>query len=153
MASGVSSSIGGATGATPRLGKSFSSDSPFAINMSGGGSSSSPILNGSDGSGRWQPNNPPGFDIRTNRALDENDRLGGIGSSLDSFLAQGQAVMGNLAGQRDMLKGEFARYLSSSEPYAYRQCSARHSTTITVCGKYIGAVTRDDHLHRAANKG
>ncbi|KAK4057677.1 protein transport protein bos1 [Microbotryomycetes sp. JL221] len=102
-ASGVSSSFS-ATGATPRLGRTassqgFSSDSPFSINMS----ASASTQNG-DGSGRWQPNNPPGFDIRTNRALDENDRLGGIGSSLDSFLAQGQAVMGNLASQRDMLK-------------------------------------------------
>ncbi|KAK4055115.1 protein transport protein bos1 [Microbotryomycetes sp. JL201] len=112
-ASGVSSSFS-TTGATPRLGRTpssqgFSSDSPFAINMS----ANSPMMNG-DGGGRWQPNNPPGFDLRTNRALDENDRLGGIGSSLDSFLAQGQAVMGNLANQRDMLKGTQRRLLSAA---------------------------------------
>jgi Golgi SNAP receptor complex protein 2 len=59
-----------------------------------------------DGAGRWAPNNPPGYDMRTNRALDEHDRFGGINSSLDGFLAQGQAVMGNLANQRDLLKGE-----------------------------------------------
>lgn len=44
--------------------------------------------------------------MRINRALDEHDRFGGINSSLDGFLAQGQAVMGNLANQRDILKGE-----------------------------------------------
>jgi golgi SNAP receptor complex member 2 len=45
--------------------------------------------------------------MRINRALDEHDRFGGISSSLDGYLAQGQAVMGNLANQRDMLKGRF----------------------------------------------
>lgn len=54
--------------------------------------------------------------MRINRALDEHDRFGGINSSLDGYLAQGQAVMGNLANQRDMLKGESspARLLNST---------------------------------------
>ncbi|SGY33735.1 BQ5605_C002g01535 [Microbotryum silenes-dioicae] len=81
-------------------------ESPFSINMAPSPSS--------DGSGRWTTNNPPGYDLRTNRALDEHDRFGGINSSLDGFLAQGQAVMGNLANQRDLLKGTQRRLLSAA---------------------------------------
>lgn len=108
--SGVSSgfSSGTASRLTRTNSVSVTHESPFAINMSNGGASaaSSPQLGGSnDGSGRWQPNNPPGYDIRTNRALDEHDRMSGVSSSLDGFIAQGQAVMGNLANQRDLLKG------------------------------------------------
>lgn len=54
--------------------------------------------------------------MRINRALDEHDRFGGINSSLDGYLAQGQAVMGNLANQRDILKGA---YLSSAAVVGY----------------------------------
>ena len=42
---------------------------------------------------------------RTNAALDEHSFIHDTGSQLDSFIAQGQAVLGNLTGQRDMLKG------------------------------------------------
>lgn len=116
-ASGVSSAFSSqaAGGASSRLSRtnsvSITHESPFAsINMSNTGSSvNSPQLGGAgkDGSGRWQPNNPPGYDIRTNRALDEHDRMGGVNSALDGFLAQGQAVLGNLSNQRDLLKGEY----------------------------------------------
>lgn len=46
-----------------------------------------------------------GYDGRTDAALREHDFLGQTGQALDAYLAQGQAVLGNLASQRDVLKG------------------------------------------------
>ena len=49
---------------------------------------------------------------RTNAALDEHSFIHDTGSQLDSFIAQGQAVLGNLTGQRDMLKGGDASFFT-----------------------------------------
>lgn len=46
-------------------------------------------------------------DRRTDAALREHDFLGQTGQTLDAYLAQGQAVLGNLASQRDVLKGTY----------------------------------------------
>lgn len=43
---------------------------------------------------------------RTNAALNESTFLGTAGETLDQYIAQGQAVLGNLAVQRDVLKSE-----------------------------------------------
>jgi Golgi SNAP receptor complex protein 2 len=68
----------------------------------------------------FQPNSPypnSPYDARTNHALREHDFLGQTGAALDGYLAQGQAVLGNLASQRDVLKGAFSsRSLSPSWP-------------------------------------
>lgn len=64
-------------------------------------------LAGRNSSG-FQPNSPypnSPYDARTNHALREHDFLGQTGAALDGYLAQGQAVLGNLASQRDVLKG------------------------------------------------
>lgn len=41
---------------------------------------------------------------RTNAALDENSFINDTGNQLDAFIAQGQAILGNLGNQRDILK-------------------------------------------------
>ncbi|SCV68562.1 BQ2448_683 [Microbotryum intermedium] len=103
--SSLSSSLGAPNQRVNRQ-PSIVAENPFSINMAPSASS--------DGSGRWQTNNPSGYDLRTNRALDDHERFGGINSSLDGFLAQGQAVMGNLANQKDLLKGTQRRLLSAA---------------------------------------
>ncbi|GAA5992857.1 hypothetical protein JCM10908_001377 [Rhodotorula pacifica] len=61
------------------------------------------------------PSNPGyGYDTRTNAALKEHDFLGQTGQAIDAYLAQGQAVLGNLASQRDVLKGTQRRLLSAA---------------------------------------
>lgn len=42
---------------------------------------------------------------RTNAALDEHSFLNNTNSALDGYIAHGQAILGNLHGQRDMMKG------------------------------------------------
>ncbi|WAQ86177.1 hypothetical protein PtA15_6A809 [Puccinia triticina] len=46
-----------------------------------------------------------GAGYRTNSALDENNFLQQTNNTLDIYIAQGQAILGNLGDQRDMLKG------------------------------------------------
>lgn len=48
----------------------------------------------------------PNTSNRTDAALDEHSFIKNTGSQLDMFIAQGQAVLGNLGNQRDVLKGE-----------------------------------------------
>lgn len=43
---------------------------------------------------------------RTNAALEENTFINDTSNQLDSFIAQGQAILGNLGTQRDILKSE-----------------------------------------------
>jgi len=50
-------------------------------------------------------NGGTGAAYRTNSALDENQFLQQTNSTLDIYIAQGQAILGNLGDQRDMLKG------------------------------------------------
>lgn len=50
---------------------------------------------------------------RTNSALDEHSFLNNTHNALDSYIAQGQAILGNLHGQRDMMKGKATRSHSS----------------------------------------
>ena len=91
-------SRGGAGPPTP------TAESPFTINMNHG---SAP---------RYQPNNPyppndSGFgasvhnNSRTRSALDDSTFMSSTSATLDAYIAQGSAVLGNLATQRDMLKG------------------------------------------------
>ncbi|BGP25591.1 synaptobrevin [Rhodotorula toruloides] len=73
-------------------------------------------LTGRSSSG-FQPNSPypnSPYDARTNHALREHDFLGQTGAALDGYLAQGQAVLGNLASQRDVLKGTQRRLRSAA---------------------------------------
>ncbi|KPV74552.1 uncharacterized protein RHOBADRAFT_37599 [Rhodotorula graminis WP1] len=51
---------------------------------------------------------------RTNHALREHDFVQSTGATLDAYLAQGQAVLGNLANQRDVMKGTQRRLLSAA---------------------------------------
>lgn len=50
---------------------------------------------------------------RTNHALREHDFVQQTGATLDAYLAQGQAVLGNLANQRDVMKGALLSLPSS----------------------------------------
>ncbi|BGO92454.1 hypothetical protein NBRC10512_000275 [Rhodotorula toruloides] len=71
----------------------------------------------SSSSSGFQPNSPypnSPYDARTNHALREHDFLGQTGAALDGYLAQGQAVLGNLASQRDVLKGTQRRLRSAA---------------------------------------
>lgn len=43
---------------------------------------------------------------RTNAALDEHSFLSNTHNALDGYIAQGQAILGNLHGQRDIMKGQ-----------------------------------------------
>ena len=60
---------------------------------------------------------------RTNHALREHDFVQSTGATLDAYLAQGQAVLGNLANQRDVMKGASAHLLSLGDSAPVR---ARH---------------------------
>ncbi|KAL8277034.1 hypothetical protein RQP46_010568 [Phenoliferia psychrophenolica] len=100
---------------------------PFTINMNGDGNGNHP-----SGAPTYRPNSPynnsssngsgggGGFggsihdNARTKHALGENDFLHSTGATLDQYIAQGQAVLGNLAMQRDMLKGTKRRLLSAA---------------------------------------
>ena len=90
---------------------------PFTINMNGDGNST----NGASNGPTYRPNSPFSSEFgqsvhnnaRTKHALGENDFMHSTGATLDSYIAQGQAVLGNLAMQRDMLKGQSS---SSSLP-------------------------------------
>lgn len=90
--------------------------SPFAINMSQSASSSG---GGGGAQPRYTLNNPNGLgdngfggsvhnNSRTRAALGEHDFLQSTGSTLDGYIALGQATMMNLGNQRDMLKGQSA---------------------------------------------
>lgn len=52
------------------------------------------------------------FTSRTNAALDESTFINSTHNMLDQYIAQGQAVLGNLHTQRDVLKGTQRRLLS-----------------------------------------
>ncbi|GAA5951600.1 hypothetical protein JCM3765_005981 [Sporobolomyces pararoseus] len=54
-------------------------------------------------------NNP-----RTNHALKEHDFFQTTSSTLDAYLAQGQAVLGNLTTQREVMKGTKKRLLNAA---------------------------------------
>lgn len=51
---------------------------------------------------------------RTNAALDEGSFINETGNQLDAFIAQGQAILGNLGNQRDILKSTQRRLLSAA---------------------------------------
>lgn len=54
---------------------------------------------------------------RTNAALDENSFINDTGNQLDAFIAQGQAILGNLGNQRDILKSEYSHLDVTSDVY------------------------------------
>ncbi|GAA6059187.1 hypothetical protein JCM10212_005532 [Sporobolomyces blumeae] len=67
---------------------------------------------GSGGGGGFQQSlydNP-----RTNAALSEHDFLSSTSSTLDAYLAQGQAVLSNLTTQREVMKGTKKRLLNAA---------------------------------------
>ncbi|MBW0532526.1 hypothetical protein O181_072241, partial [Austropuccinia psidii MF-1] len=51
---------------------------------------------------------------RTHSALDEHQFLSQTNNTLDAYIAQGQAILGNLGDQRDMLKGTQKRLRSAA---------------------------------------
>lgn len=55
-----------------------------------------------------------GYDPRTNAALSEHDFLSTTSQTLDAYLSQGQAVLSDLASQRDVLKGTQRRLRSAA---------------------------------------
>ncbi|KAI8459393.1 hypothetical protein BY996DRAFT_6787981 [Phakopsora pachyrhizi] len=59
-------------------------------------------------------NNRIHSNYRVNSALDENDFLKQTSSTLDVYISQGQAVLGNLGDQREMLKGTQKRLRSAA---------------------------------------
>ncbi|GAA5830893.1 hypothetical protein JCM5353_002639 [Sporobolomyces roseus] len=59
-------------------------------------------------------NNNYGYDSRTNHALKEHDFFSSTSSTLDAYLAQGQAVLGNLSTQREVMKGTKKRLLNAA---------------------------------------
>ncbi|GAA5872051.1 hypothetical protein JCM16303_000959 [Sporobolomyces ruberrimus] len=81
----------------------------------GGGSNSNPYAyqgGGGGGGGDYSSsiyNNP-----RTNHALKEHDFFQSTSSTLDAYLAQGQAVLGNLTTQREVMKGTKKRLLNAA---------------------------------------
>ena len=93
--------------------------SPFSINMSqtpSGSGSAAP---------RYTLNNPNGIgndfgasmhnNARTRAALGEHDFMQSTGSTLDGYIALGQATMMNLGNQRDMLKGQSLTRLGTND--------------------------------------
>ncbi|GAA5821320.1 hypothetical protein JCM11491_001991, partial [Sporobolomyces phaffii] len=76
------------------------------INFGGGGG-------GSTGGGDYHSSSV--YDHpRTNHALKEHDFFASTSETLDAYLAQGQAVLGNLANQRDVMKGTRKRLLHAA---------------------------------------
>ncbi|GAA5929881.1 Bos1p [Sporobolomyces koalae] len=55
-----------------------------------------------------------GYDPRTNHALKEHDFFSSTTSTLDGYLAQGQAVLDNLTNQREVMKGTKKRLLNAA---------------------------------------
>lgn len=70
--------------------------------------------NSSSPSPREPPSYGYGYDPRTNAALSEHDFLSSTSQTLDAYLSQGQAVLSNLASQRDVLKGTQRRLRSAA---------------------------------------
>ncbi|GAA5878794.1 hypothetical protein JCM1840_007250 [Sporobolomyces johnsonii] len=95
-------------GATPSS-PSAPSPSAFTINMSAPSfSPNSPYQHQNEYAASIHNN------ARTNYALRENDFMQQTGATLDAYLAQGQAVLGNLASQRDVMKGTKRRLLNAA---------------------------------------
>lgn len=85
-------------------------------------------------------NNP-----RSNYALDESSFLSSTGSTLDMYIAQGQAVLGNLGTQRDVLKGQSAPLPAS--------LTSRHQNAAALGRQHARALARHDPVHRATHAG
>lgn len=90
-------------------------ESPFTINMNGSGYPDQHANNSRPVASQYQLNSPLAEDggfgssihnnPRTNFALRENDFMASTSATLDAYIQQGQAVLGNLATQKDVLKG------------------------------------------------
>jgi len=91
----------------PRPPNSYTSDAT-SINMASGGSG------GGGQSSSFNNNQNYGYDSRTNHALKEHDFFSSTSSTLDAYLAQGQAVLGNLTTQREVMKGTKKRLLNAA---------------------------------------
>ena len=81
------------------------------------GTSESPFSLAPRPSQQNQPSNSYGargtrsiYTPRTNAALDEHSFVNDTSSQLDTFIAQGQAILGNLSGQKDVLKGDMINF-------------------------------------------
>lgn len=87
---------------SPSLG---GNESPFSYSQR----STPDPLSSSSGRNNYNNNNRASarnlYTPRTNAALEENSFINDTSSQLDAFIAQGQAVLGNLGTQRDVLKG------------------------------------------------
>ncbi|GAA6008774.1 Bos1p [Rhodotorula paludigena] len=129
-ASSSSLSYGASTSAAPRHSAHAQQQQPFSPDVSiqmGTPPNPPPSFSapggGGIGGGYASPNSPymsadysasVHNNARTNYALREHDFLGSTGAALDGYLAQGQAVLGNLANQRDVMKGTQRRLLSAA---------------------------------------
>ncbi|KAH9824731.1 hypothetical protein DFH28DRAFT_1077280 [Melampsora americana] len=60
-----------------------------------------------------------GVTNRTNAALDENQFVNQTSNTLDIYIAQGQAILGNLGDQRDMLKGTQKKLRSAANTLGF----------------------------------
>ena len=75
----------------------------------GGGGGGPPSTHASSAYDQSIYNNP-----RTNHALREHDFFQSTSSTIDAYLAQGQAVLGNLTTQREVMKGTRKRLLNAA---------------------------------------
>ncbi|GAA5901232.1 Bos1p [Sporobolomyces salmoneus] len=79
-----------------------------------GGSSSNTPSHSAYGNGGGDYSSSIYNNPRTNHALKEHDFFSSTSSTLDAYLAQGQAVLGNLATQREVMKGTKKRLLNAA---------------------------------------
>ncbi|KAI5479906.1 golgi SNAP receptor complex member 2 [Pseudohyphozyma bogoriensis] len=113
-------------------------ESPFTINMNGTG----PPPPG----GGYRPNSPfddGGFaasihnNPRTNHALRESDFMASTSATLETYIQQGQAVLGNLATQKDILKGTRRRLLNAANTLGLSRTTIQYIERRTKADWYI----------------
>ncbi|GAA6044076.1 hypothetical protein JCM8097_005021 [Rhodosporidiobolus ruineniae] len=102
----------------------YASPDPYSSGPSYGGQGGSAVsipmgggaagAGGGGGGGQGDYTSSIHNNARTNYALREHDFMQQTGATLDAYLAQGQAVLGNLANQRDVMKGTQRRLLSAA---------------------------------------
>lgn len=80
-------------------------ESPFSANLHRTNASIAASNGPSYGGAGLGLNGSMRGDYRTNAALNEHSFLSSTSNTLDAYIAQGQAILGNLGDQRDILKG------------------------------------------------
>lgn len=97
-----------ATPENPYANTNAASPSAFGSGYGGGGSSSSHARNSSGGGGYAMGS---GDVTREQHALREQNFFNSTNSALDEYIARGQAVLGDLGEQREMLKNTQKKYV------------------------------------------